>query len=170
MKPELSIKLDEELRANLKKEQPKPVVEQSIQGESAEEKWKLISHSHQIADTGDYDGCYEITDGKVSLYTNDDDDEAIQPIINALNDSGCKFYLDDATEFELHLEKQRVKELDLMIVNSPDKAIIAKLEEIHQQYLMYYAAHETKAITLINTQWENYTDKLEQELKELRNQ
>ena len=27
--------------------------------------WKLIGHSYQIADTGDYDGHYEITDGKI---------------------------------------------------------------------------------------------------------
>jgi hypothetical protein len=38
--------------------------------------WELKGHSHQIADTGDYDGYYEITNGKISLLTKDDDDEA----------------------------------------------------------------------------------------------
>ena len=68
--------------------------------------WKLIAHSHQIADTGDYDGCYELTNGRVSLYTKDDDDEALEEVIKALNDSGCKFFLDDSAEFELHLARQ----------------------------------------------------------------
>jgi hypothetical protein len=71
--------------------------------------WKLIGHSYAIADTGDYDGCYEITDGKISILTKDDDDEALQPIVNALNDSGCKFYQDDAVEFENELLKQELK-------------------------------------------------------------
>ncbi len=31
--------------------------------------WELKGHSHQIADTGDYDGHYEITNGKISLLT-----------------------------------------------------------------------------------------------------
>ena len=75
------------------------------------EEWELVGHSHQIADTGDYDGCYEITNGKVSIFTQDDDDEALLPIVKALNNSGCKFYLDDAAEFELYLLKKENTEL-----------------------------------------------------------
>lgn len=59
------------------------------------EKWELIGHSYQIADTGDYDGCYEIKKGKISLFTKDDDEELLQPIVDVLNNSGCKFYQDD---------------------------------------------------------------------------
>lgn len=73
--------------------------------------WQLIGHSYQIADTGDYDGCYEITDGSVSIYSKDDDDEALQPIVDALNESGCKFYLDDSDAFENHLLKIEIAEL-----------------------------------------------------------
>lgn len=58
--------------------------------------WKLIGHSYQIADTGDYDGYYELTNGKVSILTQYDDEEALRPIIDALNNSGCKFYVDDS--------------------------------------------------------------------------
>jgi len=79
--------------------------------EEAAKEWKLIGHSHQIADTGDYDGCYEITNGKVSIFTQDDDDEALQPVVNALNDSGCKFYLDDMHEVENYLLREQIKEL-----------------------------------------------------------
>lgn len=87
--------------------------------------WKLMGHSYQIADTGDYDGHYEITNGKISLLTQDDDDEALHPIVDALNDSGCKFYQDDWFEIENKLLKddnaelrKRVKELESSIEES----------------------------------------------------
>lgn len=70
--------------------------------------WNLIPHSYQIADTGDYDGHYEVTDGTISLLTKDDDDEALAGVVKALNDSGCKFYQDDAAEFELKLLKEEI--------------------------------------------------------------
>ncbi len=57
--------------------------------------WKLIGHSHQIADTGDYDGHYEITDGNISILTKDDDDETLQEIVDVLNKSNCEFFQDD---------------------------------------------------------------------------
>lgn len=62
--------------------------------------WKLAGHSYQIADTGDYDGCYEITDGKISIFTNDDDDDALQQVVDALNASDCDFYQNDLLEME----------------------------------------------------------------------
>ncbi len=68
-------------------------------------KFELKSHSSQIADTGDYDGEYEITNGKVSLFTKDGDDEALQVIVDALNDSGADFYLDDSEKIELYYLK-----------------------------------------------------------------
>jgi len=79
--------------------------------------FKLIGHSGQIADTGDYDGYYEITDGKVSLLTKDDDDEVLQPIVDALNNSGCKFYQDDWFEFENKILKDENERLKFMIEN-----------------------------------------------------
>jgi hypothetical protein len=67
-------------------------------------KWKLIGHSYQIADTGDYDGHWEITDGKISILTKDDDDEeTLQPIVDALNDSGKPMNLS-------HSEKRIIEE------------------------------------------------------------
>jgi len=79
--------------------------------------WKLVGHSHQIADTGDYDGYYEITNGSVSIYTLDDDDDALELVVKALNESGCKFYLDDSTEFDLHILREENKRLQFMINN-----------------------------------------------------
>jgi hypothetical protein len=79
--------------------------------------FKLVGHSSQIADTGDYDGYYEITNGKISLLTKDDDDEVLQPIVDALNNSGCKFYQDDWFEFENLMLKDEIKKLKFMIEN-----------------------------------------------------
>lgn len=77
--------------------------------------WELTGHSYQIADTGDYDGNYEITNGKISLLTKDDDEEALQPIVNALNNSGAKFYMDDAAEFEAKMYKELYEGLQKQI-------------------------------------------------------
>jgi len=82
--------------------------------------WKIIGHNYQIADTGDYDGCYELTNGKISFYTKDGDENEIQPIIDALNNSGCDFYLDDSSEFELHVLKEENKILHDFLDN-PEK-------------------------------------------------
>lgn len=67
--------------------------------EVVEGNWKLVGHSYQIADTGDYDGHYEITDGSVSLLSNEDDHESLMLIVNALNMAKCKIYLDDCDSF-----------------------------------------------------------------------
>jgi len=91
------------------------------------EEWKLIGHSHQIADTGDYDECYEITNGKVSIFTQDDDEDALQPIVKALNESGCKFYLDDSAQFELNLEKEETKKLRLKNESLKEKLQVAPM-------------------------------------------
>ena len=77
--------------------------------------FKLVPHFHQIADTGDYDGCYEITNGKISIFTKDDGDDGLDEVVNALNESGCEFQLDDSKEFELHLAKQEIKELQAKV-------------------------------------------------------
>lgn len=85
--------------------------------------WELIGHSHQIADTGDYDGHYEITNGKISLLTQDDDDESLQPIVDALNNSGCKFYQNDWFEFENKMLKDENAELKADLEHNTDRAL-----------------------------------------------
>jgi hypothetical protein len=81
----------------------------------AQQTWELKGNFHQIADTGDYDGYYEITNGKISLLTKDDDDEALQPIVDALNNSGCRFIQDDWIEFENKMLKKEISRLKFMI-------------------------------------------------------
>lgn len=64
----------------------------------SQQPWKVVSHFGQIADTGDYSGHYEITNGKDSLYVDDyDNDESILlPIAEAMNASGCNISVDDS--------------------------------------------------------------------------
>jgi len=77
--------------------------------------WELKPQSYQIADTGDYDGHYEITNGKITLFVRDDDsDESLQKVVDALNESGCKFEIDDSAKWELESirkENQRLWKL-----------------------------------------------------------
>jgi hypothetical protein len=86
--------------------------------------WEFKAHSYQIADTGDYDGHYELTNGDITLLTKDDDDETERLLRMAahflnkvvINLSDAKV---DDLSFQLHLlelEKkqlqERVKELE----------------------------------------------------------
>ncbi len=80
-------------------------------------KWKLIPHSYQIADTGDYDGHYELTNGKISIFSKNEDDDILEGVIKALNESGCEFYLDDSASFEADILREENKRLHFMIEN-----------------------------------------------------
>lgn len=82
--------------------------------------WKIVIHNSQIADTGDYDGCYELTNGKVSIYTQDAEDDNLQSIVDTLNNSSCDFYLDESAEFELHVLKEENRLLH-EILDDPKK-------------------------------------------------
>ncbi len=86
--------------------------------------FKVVPHFHQIADTGDYDGCYEITNGDISFFTKDDLEED-ETFVKALNESGCEFYSEDSVEFELQLEKKRADNLSKLcyLANIPQNVI-----------------------------------------------
>lgn len=79
--------------------------------------WEIKSHSSQIADTGDYDGYYELTNGTVSLFSKDDidtddpDHSSINTVVSILNDLNYKWYMDDSEKFLLHLKEQEVSRL-----------------------------------------------------------
>lgn len=66
-----------------------------------ETKFELKGHPYQIADTGDYDGHYEITNGIISICTKHDEEEQLLHIVEALNASGADFYMDDYAGSEL---------------------------------------------------------------------
>lgn len=74
--------------------------------------WELKPHSYQIADTGDYDGHYEITNGKISLFIKDYEcDEPLQKVVDAMNESGCQFEMDDSAKWELEVVKRENQRL-----------------------------------------------------------
>lgn len=132
------IRAIEEYGAQFQKEQPLDVSEQG--------EWRLEGHSYQIADTGDYDGHYEITNGKISLLTKDDDEEALKPIINALNNSDCKFYQDDFLEFENSMLKNEIHDLKQspQSVSNEDIELLAEKEILYtvSKQDKYYKLHE----------------------------
>lgn len=85
-------------------------------------KWELKSHSWQIADTGDYDGYWEITDGKTSICTKDDpNDERLEDIVKVLNATQCKFYTNNDTELNQQLEIYLLKDENAILRAKCDK-------------------------------------------------
>lgn len=72
--------------------------------------WRLEPHTYPIADTGDYDGYWELTNGDIELITKDDNlgDEEGQALLKVLNDTDCEW--EDWTvsnlQFELEMEKK----------------------------------------------------------------
>ena len=81
-------------------------------------KWDFKRHSYAIADTGDYDGYYELTNGEISLITKDDiddlsiEDSYISVIVEALNQLGANWenWEQDNLNFEIHLLKQQIQQ------------------------------------------------------------
>jgi hypothetical protein len=99
--------------------------------------WRLIGHSYQIADTGDYDGNWEITNGEVSIFTKYDcEEEELQPVVDALNECAAKFYIDDSYKTMYELEKEENRRLYIALQaehitsNSPQSSNNLKQEEV----------------------------------------
>jgi len=76
-------------------------------------KWEYRENFHSTG-CGDYDGQYEITDGKIFICTADDPEDitenenALQQIARLLNESGCKFYSNNALEIKQYIEIQEL--------------------------------------------------------------
>lgn len=77
--------------------------------------WEYKEHFHAIGMTGDYDGHYEVTNGDISLCTNDDPEDitetenTLQRVAKSLNESECKFYCNTTTEHKLHIENMELR-------------------------------------------------------------
>lgn len=80
--------------------------------------WTLTSQSYQIADTGDYDGHYEISNGLITLGTTSDDEDSLNSLIYFLNALEIQIYSTPNYEIELLIEKEENKRLNLMIQNN----------------------------------------------------
>lgn len=124
--------------------------------------FEVKCHSYQIADTGDYDGYWEITNGEISLQTNDDGDDMdkiLGTIATALNDSECKFHLDNSKEIDLHCEceglKIQLKEQESKYLER-EKVLVDALKEVMRlRDLWQYCngvplGHENEVIALKN--------------------
>jgi hypothetical protein len=101
--------------------------------------WEYKEHFHAIGMTGDYDGYYEVTNGNISLCTNDDPEDitetenTLQNIAKALNESGCKFYCNTTTEHKLHVENMELRYKMDELKERCDK-MEAALEDIASQH------------------------------------
>ena len=97
-------------------------------------KWEFKAHSYQIADTGDYDGHYELTNGEISLITKDEpgvewirEYDPINMVVGLLNTIDVK-WVDtsaDATDYELSIVKSTTARLELLLHNMgvPDELV-----------------------------------------------
>lgn len=77
--------------------------------------WRYEECFSRIPMSEDYDGHYEVTNGDISLCTNDDPEDitetenSLQLVAKALNESGCKFYVNTASEHKLHIENMLLR-------------------------------------------------------------
>lgn len=76
-------------------------------------KWEYKNYSYQIADTGDYDGYWEVTNGKDSLITKEDYEDIekdLQAVVNLLNNTYANFTFDRGNEAALEAENRWLKD------------------------------------------------------------
>lgn len=99
--------------------------------------WRYEEHFRQLPMSSDYDGHYEVTNGDISLCTIDDPEDisdtqhTLDRVVAALNDSGCKFYVNTAAELNLHNENMLLR---------------MALEEIAESNCDYESVNFAKAI------------------------
>lgn len=101
-----------------------------------ENKWEVKSHSYQIGDTGDYDGFWEITDGKINICTKDDGDDIdiiLKEVADLLNKTEINFYIDNPKEIDLHFECEGLK-IQLSELQAKCDRYEAALRDIAKQH------------------------------------
>ena len=103
----------------------------------AQNKWEFKAHNYQIADTGDYDGYYEITNGDITLITKDDFDETERQLklaVVILNRWGIKFrdLKSEQLEIDIHCMKdaQRWKDEEFTTLRARADKMEQALKEI----------------------------------------
>lgn len=77
--------------------------------------WSLVVHPEY-----DKSGCgemlYELTDGRTSIYSRDDDTDALSDVVHALNCSDCSFHTNDWHELENRMLRDDVEYLNEIII------------------------------------------------------
>lgn len=80
---------------------------------SKQKNWKVRSHSEPIADTGDYDGYWEIVNDKGDSFRTsedyDDIEKDLQKIADLLNSFDGALSLETACEINLHCDNMQLK-------------------------------------------------------------
>ncbi len=102
--------------------------------------WKLRYNSYPIADTGDYDGHFELTNGDISIVTKDDISDThdreqnwCSPVVDALNELDAKWenWAYGELQYELHLEKEKLERMKkFMIAIGVHEVLIDKVEYV----------------------------------------
>lgn len=88
-------------------------------------KWEYKEYFSKGYMEDDYSGHYEVTNGDISLCTTDDPEDisdtqhTLDRVVAALNDSGCKFYVNTAAELNLHNENMLLRMALEQIRDSP---------------------------------------------------
>jgi len=111
--------------------------------------WELKYHSYAIADTGDYDGHYELTNGTITLITRDEidtenPDSELEKAIYWLNEADIKWenWVEDDLRFQIHLleeDKKKLKDIARTLYN----AIVSECREDRgRQYKLTEAMKE----------------------------
>lgn len=86
----------------------------------------------------DWSGHYEVTNGDIALCTIDDPEDitetenTLQRVASALNESGCKFYVNTAAELNLHNENMILRGIleDILQLETHDDIIEAVTEAL----------------------------------------
>lgn len=100
-------------------------------------KWEFKAYSHAIADTGDYDGHYEITNGNITLITKDDYEETerqLKTAVAALNRWGINFYDQKVEDLSIDIycmkDAQRWKDEEFAALQAKCERLTKALKDI----------------------------------------
>lgn len=91
--------------------------------------WRIVEHFGQIADTGDYDGRYEITNGKLRIFTKGDDDSGLEQLVNVLNEHQLDLEPDYSPYDDIAYLEVQLKEAKAQLESATGKAEWISVED-----------------------------------------
>lgn len=78
--------------------------------------WKLIHHTEFGGESNSIESHYQLTDGKISIISYDDDRQALKSVVEALNASDCNFVQDSSLEMENKMLRDDVEYLKELVL------------------------------------------------------
>lgn len=109
--------------------------------------WEYKGHSYSIGDTGDYDGYWEITNGKDSLITKEDYDDIekdLQAIVDLLNSTYPNFTVDRGNEAALDAENKWLRQELEELRNAPTGPRWVRAVDFKHEVGMAYHAKDSR--------------------------